>query len=48
MPGLSDHLVAAIDVPGEHIIDPWSAPLGYITQALALGAERCVTRSLVW
>ncbi len=39
MPGLSDHLVAALDVPGEHIIDPWSAPLGYITQALALGAE---------
>ncbi|PTV74428.1 NAD(P)/FAD-dependent oxidoreductase [Agrobacterium pusense] len=39
MPGLSGHLVAAIDVPGEHIIDPWSAPLGYLTQAVALGAQ---------
>ena len=38
MPGLSDRLVAAIEVAGEHIIDPWSAPLGYLTQALALGA----------
>ncbi len=39
MPGLSGRLVAAIDVPGEHIIDPWSAPLGYLTQAVALGAQ---------
>ncbi|CVI62188.1 NAD(P)/FAD-dependent oxidoreductase [Agrobacterium leguminum] len=39
MPGLSDRLVAALDVPGEHIIDPWSAPLGYLTQAVALGAQ---------
>ena len=39
MPGLSGRLVAALDVPGEHIIDPWSAPLGYLTQAVALGAQ---------
>ncbi|UXT51541.1 NAD(P)/FAD-dependent oxidoreductase [Agrobacterium tumefaciens] len=39
MPGLSGHLAAALEVPGEHIIDPWSAPLGYLTQALALGAR---------
>lgn len=39
MPGLSERLVAALDVPGEHIIDPWSAPLGYLTQAVALGAK---------
>ncbi|WP_425624037.1 NAD(P)/FAD-dependent oxidoreductase [Agrobacterium radiobacter] len=39
MPGLSERLVAALDVPGEHIIDPWSAPLGYLTQAVALGAQ---------
>ncbi|MGA0561448.1 NAD(P)/FAD-dependent oxidoreductase [Ancylobacter sp. VNQ12] len=39
MPGLSDRLVAAIEVEGEHIIDPWSAPLAYLTQAVALGAR---------
>ncbi len=26
-------------VPGEHVIDPWSAPLAYALQALALGGE---------
>ncbi|MCZ7472114.1 NAD(P)/FAD-dependent oxidoreductase [Agrobacterium sp. O3.4] len=39
MPGLSSHLVAALEVSGEHIIDPWSAPLGYLTQAVGLGAQ---------
>lgn len=39
MPGLSGQLVAALEVPGEHVIDPWSAPLGYLTQAVALGAQ---------
>ncbi|SNB74499.1 MULTISPECIES: NAD(P)/FAD-dependent oxidoreductase [unclassified Agrobacterium] len=39
MPGLSERLVAALEVRGEHIIDPWSAPLGYLTQAVALGAQ---------
>ena len=38
MPGLSDRLVAAIEVADEHIIDPWTAPLAYLTQAVALGA----------
>lgn len=38
MPALSDRLVAAIEVPGEHVIDPWSAPLAYLRQAVALGA----------
>jgi glycerol-3-phosphate dehydrogenase len=37
MPGLSDRLVAALEVEGEHVIDPWSAPLAYLTQAVALG-----------
>ncbi|MGV3550937.1 FAD-dependent oxidoreductase [Rhizobium sp.] len=37
-PGLADHLVSALHVADEHVIDPWSAPLGYITQAIALGA----------
>ncbi|NTZ90233.1 NAD(P)/FAD-dependent oxidoreductase [Agrobacterium tumefaciens] len=39
MPGLSSHLIAALEVSGEHIIDPWSAPLGYLTQAVGLGAQ---------
>ena len=37
MPGLSERLVAALEVDGEHVIDPWSAPLAYVTQAVALG-----------
>ncbi|NGN41160.1 NAD(P)/FAD-dependent oxidoreductase [Mesorhizobium sp. CGMCC 1.15528] len=39
MPGLAGRLVAALEVEGEHIIDPWSAPLAYLTQAVALGAR---------
>ena len=38
-PALAAHLRAALLVPGEHVIDPWSAPLAYLTQAVALGAE---------
>lgn len=38
MPALAGSLVAALEVEGEHIIDPWSAPLAYLAQALALGA----------
>lgn len=38
MPGLSTALIAALEVDGEHVIDPWSAPLAYLTQAVALGA----------
>jgi glycerol-3-phosphate dehydrogenase len=38
-PSLSPRLLAALLVPGEHVIDPWSAPLAYLTQALANGAE---------
>lgn len=44
MPGLAATLEAAIEVPGEYVIDPWSAPLAYVTEALALGAtvmRRC-------
>lgn len=37
-PALSGNAVAALLIPGEHIIDPWSAPLAYLTQALANGA----------
>lgn len=41
-PNLSDAARDAVLVPGEHIIDPWSAPLAYAHQAIAHGAEiRC-------
>ncbi len=39
VPGLSDRLVAALEVAGEHIIDPWTAPLAYLSQAMALGTR---------
>ncbi|RYH09640.1 NAD(P)/FAD-dependent oxidoreductase [Tropicimonas sp. IMCC6043] len=38
-PGLAPTLRASFRVPGESIIDPWSAPLAYLGQALAHGAE---------
>ena len=38
-PGLSEGALGALHVPGEHVIDPWSAPLAYLTQAIANGAE---------
>jgi glycerol-3-phosphate dehydrogenase len=38
-PHLSNCAVAAIRVPGEHIIDPWSAPLAYALQAVENGAR---------
>jgi glycerol-3-phosphate dehydrogenase len=38
-PALAAHLRGALWVPGEHVIDPWSGPLAYVTQARAHGAE---------
>lgn len=38
-PGLSPAALEAVLVPGEHIIDAWSAPLAYAHQALAHGAH---------
>jgi glycerol-3-phosphate dehydrogenase len=38
-PHLSNAAVAAVAVPGEHIIDPWSAPLAYALQAVKNGAQ---------
>lgn len=37
-PALSPALRAGFRVPGEHLIDPWSAAHGYLVQALANGA----------
>jgi glycerol-3-phosphate dehydrogenase len=38
-PGLAPALRASFRVPREHLIDPWSAPLAYLLQAVAHGAE---------
>lgn len=38
-PYLSEAALAAVLVPDEAIIDPWSAPLAYLTQAVMHGAE---------
>ncbi len=38
-PHLSDHALAAIAVPGESLVDPWSAPYAYLGQALDNGAD---------
>ncbi len=37
-PALSDRVLAGFRVPGEHLVDPWSAAHGYLLQALANGA----------
>ncbi|NOX72369.1 MAG: NAD(P)/FAD-dependent oxidoreductase [Alphaproteobacteria bacterium] len=38
-PNLSRDALAAVEVPGEYVIDPWSAPLAYLTQAVGAGAQ---------
>ncbi len=38
-PNLAPHIRAAISIPGEYVIDPWSAPLAYVTQALENGGR---------
>ena len=38
-PDLAADALGAVVVPREHLIDPWSAPLAYALQALALGGE---------
>ncbi|HHC30147.1 MAG TPA: FAD/NAD(P)-binding oxidoreductase [Rhodobacterales bacterium] len=38
-PNLSHKALAALEVPGEGIIDPWSAPYAYLEQAIASGAQ---------
>lgn len=37
-PELATSVRGALLVPGEHVIDPWSAPLAYLTQAVSNGA----------
>ena len=37
-PELAPHCLGALLVSGEHVIDPWSAPLAYLRQAVEHGA----------
>ncbi len=37
-PNLNPEARGAVLIQGEHVIDPWSAPLAYATQAIANGA----------
>lgn len=38
-PNLSGTIRAAIEIPREYVIDPWSAPLAYLVQALENGGQ---------
>jgi glycerol-3-phosphate dehydrogenase len=38
-PGLAQNALAAVHVPGEAIIDPWSAPYAYLRQSIANGGR---------
>jgi glycerol-3-phosphate dehydrogenase len=38
-PELASDVLGGVVVPGEHVIDPWSAPLAYCLQGLAHGGE---------
>lgn len=38
-PHINPNVRAGLLVPREHVIDPWSAPLGYLTQAVQNGAQ---------
>lgn len=38
-PSLAPDLKGALLVPGEHVVDSWSAPLAYLTEACAHGAR---------
>ncbi len=38
-PAVSESAVAAIEIPGESLVDPWTAPYTYLLQALENGAS---------
>ena len=38
-PNISGSLRSAISVPREFVIDPWSAPLAYLSQAVSNGGQ---------
>lgn len=45
-PGLAPGALAAVRIPGESIIDPWSAPLAYLRQACDNGAVAMFDREV--
>ncbi len=45
-PGLSARALGAMVVPGESIIDPWTAPYAYLAQALENGARAFLSCAL--
>jgi len=42
-PHLGDGVTGGMVVPGEHLIDPWSTPLAFATEAVANGCELITT-----
>ena len=38
-PHLGPGIRGGVSIPGEHVIDPWSAPLAYVLQGLAHGGQ---------
>jgi len=38
-PHLAGDVMGGVVIPGEHVIDPWSAPLAYVLQAIAHDGE---------
>ena len=38
-PNLSNNALGAVEISQEYVIDPWSAPLAYVTQAAKAGAQ---------
>jgi glycerol-3-phosphate dehydrogenase len=47
-PNLAPDLRGGVLVPGEAVIDPWSAPLAYALQAIANGAQGSVQKLGGW
>ena len=45
-PYLAEAALEAVLIPGEHVIDPWSAPLAYLRQAIAMGAQAAFCSAL--
>lgn len=46
LPKLGAGVCGGLEVPGESVIDPWSVPLGYATDAVSRGAELLLGRTV--
>src|SRR5699024_10157385 len=47
VPSLGDGVTGGLNVPGEAVIDPWSVPLAFATEAVSRGAELLRSRRVV-